>query len=131
MNRPLVYCAQPGCPMLVPRGRCRTHAVQLEHARPNYAIRRWYRTPQWRALRRQVILDAVSTCARCDQVTRTLDVDHILDHAGDPSRFWDRTNLQALCSTCHARKTRRTQSRGIRPDPPRSVDAHPGGEAKG
>lgn len=33
-------------------------------------------------------------------------VDHIdpVDGPGDP-RFWDQTNWQALCSSCHSKKT--------------------------
>lgn len=28
-------------------------------------------------------------------------VDHIIPHQGDQRLFWDRNNLQSLCSTCH------------------------------
>lgn len=33
------YCVEPGCAQLVTRGRCATHALRQEHARPNYAVR--------------------------------------------------------------------------------------------
>lgn len=100
------YCAQPGCSALVARGRCSVHVVQRDHARDDYAVRRWYRTVRWRQLRAQVLVEAGYTCAQCHQVQRRLEVDHIVKHDGDPMRFWDRDNLQPLCPPCHTRKTR-------------------------
>jgi 5-methylcytosine-specific restriction endonuclease McrA len=105
----LQYCAYPGCSQQVSRGRCPAHALQAEQARPNYAVRRWYRTARWKYLRAQVLRDANYTCAQCGQVRVELDVDHRLKHDGDVRRFWDRTNLQALCPSCHAVKTARGQ----------------------
>jgi len=107
VNRPLQYCTQPGCSVLVPRGRCRTHAVQHEHTRTDYAVRRWYRTTRWVRLRLRVLVDQAYECAACGEVHRDLEVDHIVKHAGDPHRFWNRENLQALCTPCHTRKTTR------------------------
>jgi 5-methylcytosine-specific restriction enzyme A len=106
MNRPLAYCAQPGCSVLVPRGRCRTHAVQQEHTRRNWEVRTWYRRPAWKHLRLQVLVDQAHACAQCGRVTVQLEVDHIVKHDGSPRLFWDRGNLQALCPPCHGRKTR-------------------------
>jgi 5-methylcytosine-specific restriction protein A len=107
MNRPLQYCVQPGCSALVSRGRCPAHAVQQEHARPNYVVRRWYRTLRWERLRTQVLVDHAYTCADCSHVELELEVDHIRKHDGDPAQFWNRANLQPLCRTCHQRKTAR------------------------
>ena len=99
------YCAQPGCSVLVPRGRCPAHAVQQEHGRFNYAVRRWYRTERWKQLRLAVLVDHAYTCADCHRVELELEVDHIRKHDGDPAQFWNRENLQPLCRTCHQRKT--------------------------
>ena len=97
------YCAQPGCAVLVARGRCRQHApLRSELA----GVRTWYYTARWAKLRQQVCVDQAYTCAHCGRVTLTLDVDHIRKHEGNPSLFWNRGNLQALCPTCHAAKTR-------------------------
>ena len=95
------YCAQPGCAVLVPRGACQRHTV-----RPNAAVRRWYRVARWARLRQQVLLDQAYACAQCGQVSLTLEVDHIRKHDGDPTLFWMRENLQALCGTCHTLKTK-------------------------
>ena len=34
-----------------------------------------------------------------------IDVDHITPHRGDLKLFWERTNHQGLCKSCHSRKT--------------------------
>lgn len=75
--------------------------------RHNFATRKWYDTMRWRRLRTQVLVDQAYACAQCGQVQLRLDVDHIVRHDGDPGRFWNRQNLQALCGPCHTRKTNR------------------------
>ena len=106
-SQPPHFCASPGCATLTTGRRCRAHAVEAEHARPNYALRRWYRTPRWKSLRAQIVREAGYTCAHCRKVVLRLEVDHISKHEGDPRRFWNRANLQALCRRCHQRKTQR------------------------
>jgi 5-methylcytosine-specific restriction endonuclease McrA len=101
------FCAVPNCATLTTRRRCLAHAVETEHQRPNYALRRWYRTPHWKALRAQILRDAMYTCAVCSKVGIRLEVDHITKHEGDSRRFWNRANLQALCRRCHQQKTAR------------------------
>jgi 5-methylcytosine-specific restriction endonuclease McrA len=109
MDRPLQACTEPGCPARVLRGRCEAHtlAPRQEHARDNVAVRRWYRTARWIRLRRAVLVDAAYQCQGCQAVQVALEVDHIRRHGGDPVLFWDRSNLQTLCSTCHTKKTNR------------------------
>jgi len=102
------FCSTPGCGAFVTTGRrCLAHAVELERRRPNVDVRRWYRLVEWAELRRQVIRDQANACAACGRVTTALEVDHIRRHDGDRRLFWDRTNLQALCRTCHQTKTQR------------------------
>jgi 5-methylcytosine-specific restriction protein A len=57
----------------------------------------------------QVLSDAAHTCAGCGHVAAVLDVDHIEPHRGDRGAFWRRSNLQALCPSCHAQKTGKGQ----------------------
>ena len=101
------FCAVAGCREVTTARHCSTHAALAEQARPNYAIRRWYRTPRWRALRAQVLREAAYQCAQCRRIVAALQIDHREKHHGDPSRFWDRANLQALCGRCHGKKTQR------------------------
>lgn len=107
MNAPRRYCTQPGCPVLVVRGRCPQHARALAQAQPgpHPHARLWYYSPRWHHLRLVVLRDAHYTCAHCGQIAQLLEIDHIIKHAGDPCRFWDRENLQALCPPCHGKKT--------------------------
>ena len=95
------YCAQPGCAVLVPRGACPRHTV-----RANATVRRWYRVARWARLRQQVLIDQAYACAQCGHVALALEVDHIRKHDGDPTLFWMRENLQALCPQCHIAKTK-------------------------
>jgi len=54
-----------------------------------------------------VLVEAAYQCAQCGQVARQLEVDHIVKHGEDPQRFYDRSNVQALCPACHVAKTNR------------------------
>jgi len=44
-------------------------------------------------------------CLREGRLTPATVVDHILPHRGNQELFWDEKNWQALCRTCHDRKT--------------------------
>jgi len=101
------FCVVPGCSVLTPRRRCPSHQVDQEHSRRNFDVRRWYRSKRWKGLRVQILQAQASTCARCRRITPRLEIDHVIKHQGNPDVFWDRFNLQALCRTCHQKKTRK------------------------
>jgi 5-methylcytosine-specific restriction endonuclease McrA len=66
--------------------------------------RAWYSTARWQALRRKVLLRDLFTCSKCGRLegnTSLLVCDHIKPHRGDERLFWDETNLQTLCKSCH------------------------------
>jgi 5-methylcytosine-specific restriction protein A len=48
-------------------------------------------------------------CVECERKGKLVGanvVDHISPHKGqDDPQFWDERNLQALCPSCHSRKT--------------------------
>lgn len=44
-------------------------------------------------------------CAGKGVVEPAVDVDHIVPHGGDKELFWDRSNWQGLCRSCHSKKT--------------------------
>ena len=49
-------------------------------------------------------------CAECmkqGNLTPATVVDHIIPHRGDMKLFWDESNWQALCESCHNQKTGR------------------------
>lgn len=63
-----------------------------------------YRTKRWYILARRVKFE--QPLCPCGAVA--VDVHHIvsLDSGGDP---WARSNLEALCKSCHSKQTRREQ----------------------
>ncbi len=44
-------------------------------------------------------------CAKVNRVEAGTDVDHIVSHRMDMGLFWDRSNWQTLCRSCHSKKT--------------------------
>ncbi len=61
----------------------------------------------WRKLRGEFINEN-PLCVRCLEAGRVVSaehVDHIIPIARAPKRRFDKINLQALCASCHARKT--------------------------
>lgn len=47
----------------------------------------------------------MSDCHRRGLKTPATQTDHVTPHRGDQVLFWDEGNLQALCMSCHSRKT--------------------------
>ena len=112
--KPLRPCRYPGCCALVPGGYCPQHRpkprARSDEAR---AWRRLYDTDLWQRLRSEQLL-ADPWCAECakhGRRVRATDVDHIVDHKGDPDLFADPANLQSLCHSCHSRKTAQDQAK--------------------
>lgn len=101
----MAICAEPGCPVIVPKGRCpqHSHAQRLENRRftgpgMNYG-RRWQKAAK-EFLAEHPWCVHRATCGH----TATL-VDHRIPHRGDETLFWDRTNWQPMCVECHGVKT--------------------------
>ena len=107
-------CAQPGCPALVhrrDRRYCETHhrQRQAEYDRQRgTSAQRGYGS-RWRRLRQMVLAehplcaDPYGIHAARGEVVAATDVDHIKPKRDGGTDDWD--NLQALCSSCHSRKT--------------------------
>jgi len=74
------------------------------------AAERGYST-KWRAAR-LVFLRGYPLCKahlERGEIVVATEVDHVVPHRGDPRLFWDRTNWQSLCKSCHSAKTGRGQ----------------------
>ncbi|MBD2840769.1 HNH endonuclease [Erythrobacter rubeus] len=68
---------------------------------------RWvYRDPRWPALRIAAKRRDGWACIQCGSKHR-LEVDHIVPVRDAPERAFDLENLQTLCCSCHARKTKK------------------------
>jgi len=56
-------------------------------------------------------LAAHPTCARCPAPSQV--VDHVRPHRGNRELFWDRSNWQPLCRSCHNHKTATEDAAGF------------------
>lgn len=53
-------------------------------------------------------------CALAERSTVVAtEVDHIVPHRGNKRLFWDATNWQSLCKSCHSRKSRSEQIEAV------------------
>lgn len=68
---------------------------------------------RWRKAR-ETFLRSHPFCAVCCKALHGADavVDHIRPHRGDTSLFWDSSNWQALCKTCHDTHKQRVEKGG-------------------
>lgn len=103
---PTRLCLTPKCANpATHRGRCPRHTKQrnTETRSLNKPV---YNSARWKHTRQRVLFE--QPLCPCGHIAT--DVDHILDiqQGGDP---WARTNLQALCHSCHATKTRSQATR--------------------
>lgn len=102
-------CMQSGCKdYATAKGYCATHQTesrQYDRLRGN-AHQRGY-SNVWRKAR-ATYLSSHPLCVICEpqnRVTPACVVDHVQPHKGDQDLFWDSTNWQALCQSCHNSKT--------------------------
>ncbi|CUR73972.1 HNH endonuclease [Achromobacter xylosoxidans] len=49
-------------------------------------------------------------CQRLGLVVAATVVDHIIPHEGDQSLFWNRSNWQGLCASCHSGTKQRQEA---------------------
>ncbi len=111
--RPKKPCNKPGCRQLVNGPYCKEHTETIK--RKNWqridrnresSTKRGYGY-KWKKARDAFLTDN-PLCVQCLKEGLTVAanvVDHIIPHKGDMELFWDSSNLQALCSTCHNRKS--------------------------
>lgn len=62
---------------------------------------------KWQKARKR-FLEENPLCVICQAkqlVKAARIVDHIIPHKGNADLFWDKRNWQALCASCHSRKT--------------------------
>ena len=122
---PLMHiCAFPGCFTAVPLDvrYCDKHAAKgAQRDADGKARREQHRKLHagnaaargygyaWRKAA-QTFLKRHPLCALCEReglVTAATCVDHTKPHKGNKQLFWDATNWQPLCQSCHSKKTAR------------------------
>lgn len=102
-RKPKTSCKHPRCPDLTEDRFCEKHKKFYERKSANA---RGYDS-RWRKSRKR-FLNANPLCVECLKVDRLVEatvVDHIIPHRGDKKLFCDENNWQALCKSCHDRKT--------------------------
>lgn len=109
-KRPRPPCKQNGCPNLVSyRNKyCDEHksnfSLEAKTTKEKGYNYRWNKA-------RLRFLKVHPLCVQCKangRLTKARVVDHITPHRGDKELFWDENNWQALCKSCHDRKTKTT-----------------------
>jgi 5-methylcytosine-specific restriction protein A len=106
-RRPNIPCKHPGCNRLIPPEKkyCDEHIV-LHSSNIRSTNEKGY-DGRWKKARVEY-LKRNPLCVRClakGKYKKATVVDHIVPHRGDKSLFWNESNWQALCKTCHDRKT--------------------------
>lgn len=82
-----------------------TAARRARHGPDPRGTMRWRRL-RARVLRRQPLcMDPFFTHAQAGQIIPATEVDHRLGVWERPDLVWDESNLQALCTACHHRKS--------------------------
>jgi 5-methylcytosine-specific restriction endonuclease McrA len=95
-------CSFAGCNTLIEFNEryCTKHIINhkpFEHAiRYNEAL---YNTTRWRTLRKEKIKE-IPYCELCGADTN-LEVHHRVPPRGNEELFFNRDNLQVICSACH------------------------------
>lgn len=92
-------CRKVGCVNLTRETYCELHKINSEN-RPS-SHKRGYGS-RWQKARKSFLMSN-PICVSCGRLAEV--VDHIKAHKGDAELFWDNNNWQALCSSCHSKKT--------------------------
>lgn len=102
-------CLVPSCAGFATHGGyCDKHQDRIrkqDQARGNSYQRGYNR--EWQQKRELYLQDnpLCVSCAKRKMIMPASVVDHIKPHKGDKALFWDQNNWQALCESCHNRKT--------------------------
>lgn len=113
MPRALKVCSTPGCPELVPTGRCQAHTREADRARGTARERGYDHAHRTRFRRR--VLDRDPICTRCHRAP-SVHADHyplsrreLVARGMDPH---DPQHGRGLCHSCHSRDTAHHQPGG-------------------
>lgn len=104
-------CNKPGCGRTAIEGKdyCQRHIAMQSEKKKVFTKRgksgqyhNLYNSVRWRTTSKE-FLQKYPTCFLCGKPARIAD--HIQPHRGDLNLFYDDSNLQPMCWSCHSRKT--------------------------
>lgn len=103
--KPKTICRYPGCNELCTGDYCGKHKKQVNKER-NSINSKIYNS-KWRKASKSYLKDhpLCEECKKEGRLTPATEVDHKVPHKGDMKLFWDKDNWQALCKSCHSKKT--------------------------
>ena len=106
MQKPLRPCKHASCITLTSDSYCDIHKDKNKEKKRKSAAGRGY-GHKWRKVSKQYLLrhPFCVECRKQGMYEAATEVDHIVPHKGNMNLFWDKTNWQGLCKSCHARKT--------------------------
>ena len=127
--RPKKPCRHFGCGQLTEKSYCLIHKAEYQEKtrqrlkarserfdKKRLSFRARGYSARWDKASRN-FLHFNPLCVKCNErgiTTAAKEVDHILAHRGDTDLFWDAGNWQALCKSCHSKKTRRESGAAYR-----------------
>jgi 5-methylcytosine-specific restriction protein A len=100
------YCLAQGCCQKVDSGYCALHQQQYRHSQNVEHDHRLYRQQAWRRFRQQVLSERV-WCEDCGRLAT--EVHHKVKRGQDLTKFYDESNVSALCKPCHSKRTKAGQ----------------------
>ena len=110
-TKPKIACSYPRCPNYVEPGHgglCPKHQRErhkrYEQSRNDRNVTAIYNTKAWKLARRAALERDDGWCVMCKERPADL-VDHIVELKDGGCAFCI-DNLQSLCTSCHAKKTR-------------------------
>lgn len=103
--KPKSICSYPGCQTLTHDRYCETHKKEMNRVQNERSSKLY--TYQWRKSSKEFVKKhpLCVYCIRDGRLTPSAEVDHIKPHGGDRKLFWNKNNWQALCKSCHSKKT--------------------------
>ena len=114
MINPPKPCYEPGCPNVTHTTYCIAHTKEHDTAyrrQRGSSNKRGY-TYRWQQ-EREAYLIRYPLCVNClntyKEIRTATEVDHIIPHKGNMKLFWDVSNWQGLCKSCHSKKTAQEQ----------------------
>ena len=114
MINPPKPCYEPGCPRVTYSTYCPIHAKEndTDYRRHRGSSNKRGYTYRWQQ-ERKAYLTRYPLCKDCldtySEIRTATEVDHIIPHKGDMKLFWNTSNWQGLCKSCHSKKTAKEQ----------------------